>query len=363
MNDLIQVTRSSMPAFEDFSKEIRDLWDSHWLTNNGAKHNKLEIELEQYLNVPNVTLFSNGHLALENAIAALNLTGEVITTPFTFASTTHAIVRNGLTPVFCDINGDDYTIQTDMLESLITDRTSAIIPVHVYGNICNVNEIERIAKRYNLKVIYDAAHAFGVTVGGEGVANYGDATMFSFHATKVFNTIEGGALTFKDINLKDKLNSCKNFGITGQESVEYVAGNAKMNEFQAAMGLCNLRHVDEEIKKRKQIVFRYIEQLTGIKGIKLCEHKKNVRNYAYFPVVFENYKFSRDEVLEALKENNIFARKYFYPLTSNFECYKNRFAIQETPVASYIADRVLTLPLYADLTLENVDKVCEIIKG
>lgn len=365
MKDLIQVTRSSMPSFEDFSQEIRDLWDSHWLTNNGVKHNKLEIELEQYLNVPNVTLFTNGHLALENAIAAFNLTGEVITTPFTFVSTTHAIVRNGLTPVFCDINPDDYTIQTDKLESLITDRTSAIVPVHVYGNICNVDEIEKIAKKHNLRVIYDAAHAFGITVNGEGVANFGDASMFSFHATKVFNTIEGGAVTFRDHNLKDILDSYKNFGIIGQESVEFVAGNAKMNEFQAAMGLCNLRNVDVEIKKREKIVYRYIEQLSSLKGIKLWAPKKNVKsNYAYFPVMFEDYKFSRDEVLEALKEQNILARKYFYPLTSNLECYQDRFGKKrETPVAAYIADRVLTLPLYADLTLENVDKICNVIKG
>jgi len=360
----IQVTKSSMPDFNEFSEEIRELWDSRWLTNNGVKHNKLETELEQYLDVPNITLFSNGHLALENAIAALHLTGEVITTPFTFASTTHAIVRNGLTPVFCDINFDDYTIDINKLESLITEKTSAILPVHVYGNVCNVKEIERIAKKHNLKVIYDAAHAFGVTVDGEGVANFGDASMFSFHATKVFNTIEGGALTFKDPNLKDILNSYKNFGITGQETVEYVAGNAKMNEFQAAMGLCNLRHVDEEISKRKNVVNRYIEQLSGIEGIKLSEPQQGiVSNYAYFPVVFDGYKLSRDEVLGALKQHNIFARKYFYPLTSSFACYQDQFVIQVTPVAAYIADRVLTLPLYADLALDDVDRICEIIKG
>ncbi|WP_018394779.1 DegT/DnrJ/EryC1/StrS family aminotransferase [Bacillus sp. 37MA] len=362
--NLIQVTQSSMPEFNEYVNEIRDLWDSRWLTNMGVKHNKLQEELAQYLNTPNVSLFSNGHLALENVIGALNLTGEVITTPFTFASTTHAIVRNGLTPVFCDINSEDYTIQTDILESLITEKTSAIIPVHVYGNVCNVVEIAKIAKKYNLRVIYDAAHAFGVTIDGVGVANFGDASMFSFHATKVFNTIEGGAVTFSDSILKELLNVYKNFGITGQESVEYIAGNAKMNEFQAAMGLCNLRHVDEEINKRKKVVERYIEQLSGIKEIKLWEPQKSVKsNYAYFPVVFDNYKFSRDEVLEDLKQHNIFARKYFYPLTSSFECYQDRFTIQETPVAAYIADSVLTLPLYADLALEDVDKICEIIKG
>lgn len=364
MNNPIQVTRSSMPNFEEYIEEIKDLWDSHWLTNMGVKHKQLEKELSQYLNIPNVTLFTNGHLALECAIAAFELTGEVITTPFTFASTTHAIVRNGLEPVFCDINPEDYTIDTDKLESLITDKTSAIIPVHVYGNVCNIEEIERIAKKYNLKVIYDAAHAFGVTVKDEGVANFGNASMFSFHATKVYNSIEGGAIAFKNSNLRKALNDIKNFGITGPESVEYVGGNAKMNEFQAAMGLCNLRHVNKEIKKRQLVVERYISNLQEIKGIKLVKPQKDVKsNYAYFPVVFDGHKLSRDQVCEALKDQKIFARKYFYPLTSSFECYKDRFSPEETPVAKYIADRVLTLPLYADLALEDVDRICNIIKG
>lgn len=353
-----------MPKFEEYIEEIKDLWESHWLTNMGIKHKQLEAELSQYLNTPNITLFTNGHLALECVIEAFNLSGEVITTPFTFVSTTHAIVRNGLEPVFCDINPDNYTIDTDKLESLVTDKTSAIIPVHVYGNICNVSEIERIAKKYNLKVIYDAAHTFGVTVDGVGVANFGDASMFSFHATKVFNTIEGGALTFKDAELKRILNDLKNFGITGPESVEHVGGNAKMNEFQAAMGICNLRHVDAEIEKRKGVVERYREKFNGIDGIKLTQPKNGVKsNYAYFPVLFDGYRLNRDEVYEALKNEDIIARKYFYPLTNNFECYRNRFNCEETPVAKYIAERVLTLPLYADLALEDVDRICDIILG
>ncbi|WP_066633778.1 DegT/DnrJ/EryC1/StrS family aminotransferase [Desulfolucanica intricata] len=361
---VIQVTRSSMPDFKEYIKEIKDLWNSRWLTNMGAKHKQLEAELTQYLDTPNITLFTNGHLALECAIAAFNLTGEVITTPFTFASTTHAIVRNGLEPVFCDVNPDDYTIDTDKLESLITKRTSTIIPVHVYGNICNTIEIEKIAKKYNLKVIYDAAHAFGVTIDGVGVANFGDASMFSFHATKVFHTIEGGAVTYKDGSLSKKLNDLKNFGITGPESVEYVGGNAKMNEFQAAMGICNLRHIDDEIAKRKIVVERYLERLSSVKGIKLCKPQTGVKsNYAYFPVVFDGYKLNRDEVYEKLKAENIYARKYFYPLTNNFECYKGRFNVEKTPVAKYIADRVLTLPLYADLALDDVDRICDIILG
>jgi dTDP-4-amino-4,6-dideoxygalactose transaminase len=359
----INVTRSSMPDFEEYIEEIKDLWDSRWLTNMGEKHKKLESELSHYLNTTNVSLFTNGHLALEYVIAAFNLTGEVITTPFTFASTTHAIVRNGLEPVFCDINPNDYTLDINMLEGLITERTSAIVPVHVYGNICSINDIERIAKKYNLKVIYDAAHAFGVTVNGVGIGNFGDASMFSFHATKVFNTIEGGAITFKDEKLKKVLNSLKNFGITGPEFIEYVGGNAKMNEFQAAMGLCNLRHVNEEITKRKGIVDRYTENLNGIQGIKLVQPKKSVKsNYSYFPIVFDGYRKSRDEVYESLKKKNIIARKYFYPLTNDFECYKARYSSDDTPVAKYISERVITLPLYADLPLEDVDRICDIIQ-
>lgn len=362
MKATIQVTSSSMPSLEEYIDEIRSCWGSRWLTNMGEKHNKLESKLMQYLKVPNIALFTNGHLALEFAIVALGLTGEVITTPFTFASTTHAIVRNGLTPVFCDIDPNTYTMDARKLESLITTNTSAIIPVHVYGNVCDVEAIEAIANRHHLKVIYDAAHAFGVTINGEGVGTYGDAAMFSFHATKVFHTIEGGAVTFKDNDLKITLNYLKNFGITGPESVEYPGGNAKMNEFQAAMGLCNLRHVDGEIEKRKIVVKKYRERLYGAKGIKLSQMQPNVRsNYGYFPVVFDGYKLNRDEIYEKLKAENIFARKYFFPLTNSFKCYTNRFACEETPIAKHIADSVLTLPLYADLSLSEVDKICDII--
>ena len=353
-----------MPEFEEYIEEIRELWDTHWLTNMGSKHKSLESQLLDYLKVPNITLFTNGHLALECIIAALNLRGEVITTPFTFASTTHAIVRNGLKPVFCDINPDDYTIDVEKIESLITEKTSAIIPVHVYGNVCDVEAIDRIAKKHNLKVIYDAAHTFGVTVNGQGIGTFGDASMFSFHATKVFNTIEGGAVTYDDSSIKQVLNDLKNFGITGPETVEYVGGNAKMNEFQAAMGICNLRHVNGEIIKRKKVVERYIENLKDITGIQLSKKQVDVEsNYAYFPVVFDGYKMTRDGVFEKLKDNDIVARKYFYPLTNSFECYKDRYDVDETPVAKYIAERVLTLPLYADLALEDVDRICEIVKS
>lgn len=364
MKSLIQITRSSMPDFQEYIEEIKPLWKNHWLTNMGEKHKQLESGLKTYLGVPHIALFTNGHLALECALAALHVTGEVITTPFTFASTTHAVVRSGLTPVFCDITLDNYTMDVEKIESLITEKTSAILPVHVYGNICDVIAIEDVAKKYNLKVIYDAAHTFGVTVNGVGVGNFGDASMFSFHATKVFNTIEGGAVTFKDEEFEQKLNAVKNFGMTAPESVEYVAGNAKMNEFQAAMGLCNLRHVDTEISKRKAVAERYIENLSGSNGIRLVQRQENVQgNYAYFPVVFERYKKTRDDIYSELKEKNIIARKYFYPLTSNFECYRGRFDSNNTPVAQYVAARVLCLPLYADLSLEDVDEICKIIKG
>lgn len=364
MNKAIQVTRSSIPLLDEYINEIKDFWESRWLTNMGVKHQELESSLAQFLNVPNITLFVNGHWALEFSIAAFNLTGEVITTPFTFASTTHAIVRNGLTPVFCDIDPDNYTIDVEKIERLITDKTSAILPVHVYGNICDVHKIEMIAKKHNLKVIYDAAHTFGVEVNGKGIGTFGDASMFSFHATKVFHTIEGGALSYNDGSIAEKLNQLKNFGITGPEDVVYVGGNAKMNEFQAAMGICNLRHVDQDIARRKVVVERYQERLGRTKGIRLCKKQPGIKsNYAYLPVVFDDYKMSRDEVFEKLKENNILARKYFYPTTNSFSCYKGRFDTAETPVAQYIAARVLTLPLYAELALDDVDRICDIILG
>lgn len=366
MKKNILVTRSSMPSLQEYVDEISSIWDNHWLTNMGIKHEKLQKMLEEYLDVSHVALYTNGHLALENVIAAFNLPrgGEVITTPFTFASTTHAIVRNGLTPVFCDINESDYTIDTTKIEKLITDRTVAIVPVHVYGNICNVEEIEQISKKYGLKVIYDAAHAFAVKYKGVSSACFGDASMFSFHATKVFNTIEGGAVCFKNDALVQLLNDQKNFGIHGPEEVAYIGGNAKMNEFQAAMGICNLHHLDEEISKRKIVVGRYRERFSGIEGIKLINIQDDVEsNYAYFPVVFDGYKYTRNEVFSLLAEHGIGARKYFYPLTNGFECYRNypMAGTEKTPVAQHIALRVLTLPLYADLSLKDVDRICDII--
>ena len=362
---MINVTKSSMPDFDEYINEIKELWDSHWLTNMGIKHRTLQAELEKKLNVNHVTLYTNGHLALESMWELLDLPkgGEVITTPFTFASTTHAIVRSGLFPIFCDIDENTYCIDAAKIESLITDKTVAICPVHVYGNMCDTDAIEKIAKKHNLKVVYDAAHAFGVTYNGKSSACFGDISMFSFHATKVFNTIEGGALCYNDDEYVQKLNDLKNFGIHGPDDVDYIGGNAKMNEFQAAMGLCNLRHLDREIEKRKKVVEHYRNRLSNIKGIKLVEPQNNVvSNYAYFPVVFDGYK-DRDTIFADLKANDIIARKYFYPLTNNVKCYKNLESadVSKTPVAKYISDRVLTLPLYADLSIEDVDRICDII--
>ena len=280
-----------MPSLEEYVEEIKDMWDTHWLTNMGPKHKKFQEELKQYLGVENIDLMTNGHMALELSLQALNLSGEVITTPFTFASTTHAIVRNGLEPVFCDIDPNDF----------------------------NIEEIDRIAKKYGLKVIYDAAHTFGETYKGKGIGSYGDVSCFSFHATKVFNSIEGGAVCFGN-ELKDfglDLYRLKNFGIRGTEVVDAVGANAKMNEFCAAMGICNLRHVDEEINKRRIVVERYRSHLDGVEGIQLSPIQKDVKpNYAYFPVVFDDKVFgaTRNEVFDKLAENEIGARKYFYPL-------------------------------------------------
>lgn len=361
---LINVTRSSMPSFEEYVNEIKELWNSRWLTNSGVEHQKLEEELKKYLEINNITLFVNGHTALEAALSTMDLKGEVITTPFTYASTTQAIARTGLTPVFCDIEPKFYTIDVNKIESLITEKTSAILPVHVYGNVCDYKKIAKIAEKYNLKVIYDAAHAFGIKVDNVGIGNIGDVAMFSFHATKVFHTIEGGALTYRDDNLKNNLDAWKMFGMYDKEDAEMLGTNAKLTEFAAAMGLCNLRHVNEEIAKRKRCVEKYREMLGDIAGIKLCKEQSGViSNYAYFPVYFDAEVFgkSRDEIADILAKSNIFARKYFYPLTSEFTVYKDKFNIQATPVAKDVSLNILTLPLYADLAIEDVERICEII--
>lgn len=360
------VTRAFLPPLEEYMEELRPIWDSHWMTNMGQKHRQLQTELERYLHVPHVTLCTNGHMALENAISVLALPrgSEVITTPFTFASTTHAIVRSGLVPVFCDINDRDYTIDVSQLECLITDRTSAILPVHVYGNLCDTAAIQHIAEAHGLRVIYDAAHAFGVTRDGVSPACFGDMAIFSFHATKVFNTIEGGAICYRDDSLSRPLDDRKNFGIRGPEDVVYPGGNAKMTEFQAAMGLCNLRHIRGQIELRKKAAARYTQRLSGIEGIRLCPVPENTEhNYSYFPVVFDSYRYTRDEIFSMLLENGIAARKYFYPLTNDFACYRDypTAGAEKTPVARHIAQSVLTLPLYAELSVDEIDRICDII--
>lgn len=360
----INVTRSSMPTYDEYCREIRSLWDSRWLTNMGSKHNELQKELRNYLGVDNIDLTTNGHMALELSLIALGLKGEVITTPFTFSSTTHAIVRAGLKPVFCDIDDKTFTIDANKIESLITSDTCAIMPVHVYGNVCNVEKIDAIAKKHNLKVVYDAAHTFGVRYKGRGIASYGDVSCFSFHATKVFHTIEGGAVCFSNKDFGKRFYEIKDFGIHDEETVCYVGPNAKFNEFCAAMGICNLRHIEEEINKRKAVVERYKKHLEGICGIQLNVAQSEVQsNYAYFPIVLnpDSFGCDRDEVKRTLAENGIGARKYFYPLITEFDCYKNEYKSEETPVALDISKKVLTLPLYADLALDDVDRICEVI--
>lgn len=362
----IYVTRPSMPPYEEYIEMIKPLWDTHKLTNMGEYHKKLEKELGNYLGVNNVSLMTNGHMALEMILQAMNLQGEVITTPFTFVSTTHAIVRNGLTPVFCDINKDDYTIDVDKIEQLITEKTSAILPVHVYGRVCNVEKIEKIAKKHHLKVIYDAAHAFGVKYKERGIAQYGDASVLSFHATKAFNTVEGGAVIYNQEEVGKILYGLKNFGIRNEVTIDLVGANAKMDELRAIMGICNLRHIDEEISKRSKVYFKYKVNLSELKGIELLPEQENVfPNYAYFPILVneEIYGRTRDELYNFLKEKEIYTRRYFYPLTNECGCYKHLFASENTPIAKYISERVLTLPLYADLKFEEVDKICDFINS
>lgn len=364
MSEQILVTRPSMPTLQEYIDEISEIWETKWLTNMGVKHRTFEEKLSEYLGVDHAVLLTNGHMALEMTLQALNLHGEVITTPYTFASTTHAIVRNNLSPVFCDIDPKTFTIDVTQIERLITDKTCAILPVHVYGNVCNVTEIERIAKKYELKVVYDAAHSFGETYNGRGIGDFGDASCFSFHATKVFNSIEGGAVTFKDNHIGDSLRDLKNFGIHGYEEVRNVGANAKMNEFCAAMGLCNLRHIEEEISKRKVVVERYRERLEKADGLQFNPIQEGVKsNYSYFPIIVNEKRFgaSRSEIADCLKRNGILVRKYFYPITSAFECFHRKYDISLTPVALHVSKRVLTLPLYADLDVDSVDRICDII--
>lgn len=364
-NKPVYVTKAFLPPFEEFVEGLRPIWESAILTNQGPLHNQLAEQLKEYLKVKNAVLFVNGHQALEIALQSFNLQGEVITTPFTFASTTHAIVRCGLTPVFCDIRLSDYNLNEELIEPLITEKTCAILPVHVYGNPCNLQEIDRIAKKYDLKVIYDAAHAFGVEVDGVGIGNFGDISMFSFHATKVFNTIEGGAITFSNIEYERNLNLLKNFGIAGPEDVLRTGTNAKMNEIQALMGLLNLKYVEHEIELRRGIVNKYRSLLAGIPGICYLEDRPNVKpNYSYFPILVDEtqYGLTREQLFQKLADRQIFARKYFYPLVTDYACYKDVFPA-DIPVASYAASRIITLPLWGEIPEEIVEEICDVIRN
>ncbi len=379
-NKRIDVTRPSMPPYEEYIEEIKQIWDRKWLTNFGAIHNELAEKLKDFLDVPNVSLFTNGHMAIYSALCALNLPkgGEVITTPFTFASTTHAIVQAGLTPVFCDIDPITYTLDPEKAEALITEHTCAILPVHVYGMVCDTERIKELADKRNIPVIYDAAHAFGVSKNGKGIGNYGDISLYSFHATKAYNSIEGGAAAYGNPELAAKIKSFINFGLIDGEQAEMAGTNAKMNEFSAAMGICNLRHIDTVLENRKRVCKIYekllfrtdkdFDEKTGIapnKGIKMLPVQENtVHNFAYFPVVFDTEAgchVSRDEVRECLARENIFARRYFYPLTSEFSCYKDLPGAGNTPIAKSVSEKILALPLYAELSDEDATRIAELI--
>lgn len=366
--DPIFVTRPALPPIEEFNVYLRDIWNSGILTNNGPYHQEFEKKLAAYLGIKYISLFSNGTLALVTAIQALKLSGEVITTPFSFVATTHALWWNNIKPVFCDIENKYFTLDPDRIESLITPYTTAILPVHVYGNPCQVERIQKIAETYGLKVIYDAAHAFGVKNKGRSILEFGDLSILSFHATKAFNTFEGGAIISPDEKTKKRIDFLKNFGFEDEVTVIEPGINAKMNELQAAFGLVQLNHIDDYTSKRKQLVSRYRDQLKNINGIKYIDDIEDVtHSYTYFPVLVDkkSYGKSRDELYTLLKSSNIFCRRYFYPLISKFPTYKGLISSREEnlPVASQIAERVICLPLYSDLRFEQVDFICKTIKN
>jgi dTDP-4-amino-4,6-dideoxygalactose transaminase len=364
----INVTQPLLPSLDEFIPMLEDIWRSKWLTNNGKYHQALEKALQEYLGVPYISLFANGTLALITALQCLRITGEVITTPYSFVATTHALHWNKIKPVFCDIDADYLNIDPAKLESLITPATTAIMPVHVYGNPCEVNKIEEIADSYGLKVIYDAAHAFGVTRGGESILNYGDLSILSFHATKVFNTIEGGAIVCKSARIKKRIDYLKNFGFANETSVVGPGINAKMNEIQAAYGLLQLQNIDKAIERRKEIVGFYSERLKDIEGISFLSDIEGVRhNYSYFPVFIDKDKFgiTRDEVYEELLLHNIYARRYFYPLISQFPTYKGLDSARQgcMPIAEKVAEEVICLPVYPALENKDLERIVKVLKG
>jgi dTDP-4-amino-4,6-dideoxygalactose transaminase len=365
-NEPIYITRPPLPEREDVYRKINEIWDSQWLTNIGSQHLQFETELSKCLGVPNLSLFCNGTLALQLACQALRLSGEVITTPFTFAATPHVLYWNRITPVFCDIDQYSFNLDPECIESMITPNTTAILPVHVFGYPCDVLRIQEIADRYGLRVLYDAAHCFGVEVNDVKIGNFGDISMFSFHATKIFHTFEGGALTFQDERLRERLEFAKNFGFKGEENIVVPGINAKMNEFQAAIGLLMLDLAKEEIQKRKKLTMIYRERLKDIPGIHFRMDMHGVKhNYYNFVISIEENEFgiSRDKLYENFKQYNIFTRKYFYPLCSQFQCYRQypSASPENLPIAEKITKKVLTLPLYGLLEENDIERICDII--
>lgn len=363
----IYVTKPSLPPLDEFIPYLEKIWSNKILTNAGPFHKEFENELCLYLGVKYVSLFTNATIALVTALQALRISGEVITTPFSFVATSHALLWNGIKPVFIDINPSTLNIDPEKIEASITPQTTAILPVHCYGTPCDVNRIQEIADNYNLKVIYDAAHAFGVKYKNETILNYGDLSVVSFHATKVFNTFEGGAIISPDEKTKNRIDKLKNFGFVDETTVIAPGINGKMSEFNAALGLLQLKYFDENIKKRKIIGQTYRDKLKNICGIDLLENenKLNSINYAYFPILINNqYPISRDELYKRLKENNIHPRRYFYPLISDFPMYRGYSSAkrENLPNATTAAERVLCLPIYPDLDKFVIDKIVDIIK-
>jgi dTDP-4-amino-4,6-dideoxygalactose transaminase len=355
----INVTKSLLPKLDDYIKEIEIIWDTHQLTSKGSKHEQLEEKLKDYLHVNNSSLFVNGHLALEAVLEAYQLKGEIITTAFTFPSTTHAIVRQGCVPVFADINRDDFTLDPNEVEKKINEKTVAILPVHILGNVCDVEAFDKLAQKYNLKLIYDAAHVFGVNFNNIGIGNFGDVSMFSMNATKVFNTIEGGLLTYKDKSLTKQLELIKYYGMETSEDITYIGSNLKMNEFQAAMGLCNLPLLEKEIMDRKKNADVYIKKLSSLKSLTLPIYYSNIRyNYSYFPILVHHQSITRDLVFNYLKEKGINAKKYFYPLVTDYACYKDVYQA-DLPISRLISEQVICLPLYGELDSHSINQIVD----
>ena len=367
MNDKqITVTAPLLPNLEEFNALLKEIWDSKWITNNGSFHKQLEKELAEYLKVPYISLFTNGTLPLLTALQALRITGEVITTPYSFVATTHSIWWNGCKPVFVDIDPATGNIDPDAIEAAITNKTTAIMPVHVYGKPCDVKRIKEIADKYGLKVIYDAAHAFGVEVDGESILNAGDMSTLSFHATKVYNTIEGGALVMHDEETKKRIDYLKNFGFAGETTVIAPGINSKMDEMRAAYGILNLRQVDAAIEARHQVAIKYRESLRPVEGITFMDDMPGVKhNYSYFPIFVdaERYGITRDELYEKMRSHNVLGRRYFYPLISTFSTYRGlpSAAPENLPKAHQVADSVICLPMHHELSAEDVDRVLELI--